>query len=60
MKWWTLVARISASDLCAAACLWCGLYGLSLLHPAAPWMGASVALGYISIALGKREASRGE
>lgn len=53
-----LLAGIALSDLCALACVACALYGLSLIHPAAPWLGGSVGLGFVAIELGKREAAR--
>lgn len=55
----TVLAQVAISDLLALACAACGLYGLSLLHPSAPWMGASVVLGFVSVELGKREAAKG-
>jgi hypothetical protein len=58
MKLAAVLASVSVSDLLALACAACGLYGLSLLHPAAPWIGASVALGFVSVELGKREAAQ--
>lgn len=53
-----ILAAVSVSDLLALGCVACALYGLALLHPAAPWMGASVALGAVSVELGKREAAQ--
>jgi len=53
------LSRISLSDLVGLLAVASGLYGLSLLHPAAPWMGAAVALGFVSVELGKREAKKG-
>jgi hypothetical protein len=50
------LARVSLSDLLAVAALASGLYGLHLLHPAAPWIGAAVALGFVAVEVGKREA----
>lgn len=58
MKLAAILAAVSVSDLLALACAACGLYGLSVLHPAAPWLGASVALGWVSVEVGKREAAR--
>lgn len=53
------LARIALSDLLAVGCIATALYGLAILHPAAPWLGASVALGFVAVELGKREAKRG-
>jgi hypothetical protein len=57
MKLAAVLAVISFSDLMALGCAACGLYGLALLHPAAPWLGASVALGFVAVEIGKREAA---
>lgn len=59
MKLAALLGKVAVSDLLALAALACGLYGLSLLHPAAPWLGGCVALGFVAIELGKREAKKG-
>lgn len=56
----SLLSRVSVSDLVAIGAASCVLYGLSMLHPAAPWVGAGVALGAISIELGKREQKKRE
>jgi hypothetical protein len=53
-----VLANVAISDLLALACVASGLYGLAMLHPAAAWIGASVALGLVSVELGKREAAR--
>lgn len=52
------LARVALSDLVGAAAIGSGLYGLSVLHPAAPWLGASVALGFVAVELGKRELAQ--
>lgn len=54
-----LLAKVAVSDVFAMACAAAGLYGLSILHPAAPWIGASALLGFISVEIGKREAAKG-
>lgn len=53
-----LLSRVSVSDLLAIAAASSTLYGLSLLHPAAFWIGAGLACGFVSVELGKREASQ--
>jgi hypothetical protein len=60
MRLAAMLATIAISDLVAVACAACGLYGLSLIHHAAPWIGASLALGVVAIELGKREAASRE
>lgn len=60
MKLSALLAQVSVSDLLAIASLSCLLRGLSLLHPAAFWIGAGVACGFVSVELGKRENRRRE
>jgi len=52
-----VLARVSMSDLLAVVAVSAGLFGLSLLHQAAPWIGAAVVLGFVSVELGKREAA---
>lgn len=54
----SLLAKVSISDLLALAAAAAVLYGLSLLHPAACWIGAGVACGFVSVELGKREAAQ--
>lgn len=50
-----LLSRVSVPDLLAIAAASCVIYGLSILHPAAPWIGAGVGLGFVSVELGKTE-----
>lgn len=52
-----IVAKVAVSDLVAVAAGACLLYGLALLHPAAPWIGAGLGGGFVSVELGKREAA---
>lgn len=56
MRLGAILAKVSVSDLLALAAAACALYGLTLLHPAAPWIGAALALGFVSIELEKRDA----
>lgn len=50
-----LLAKVAVSDLVALAAAAAVLMGLSMLHPAAPWIGGGLGLGFVSVELGKRE-----
>lgn len=52
-----VLARVAVSDLVALVGAAAVLYGLSLLHPAAPWIGGGVACGVVSVELAKRESA---
>lgn len=52
-----VLARIAVSDLVALVGAAAVLYGLSLIHPAAPWIGGGVVCGAVSVELAKRESA---
>ena len=49
------MALLALSDVLATACILCAVYGLSLLHAAAAWLGAALALGFVAVEVGKHE-----
>jgi hypothetical protein len=53
-----VVKQIAISDLIVVAAAACVLYGLAMLHPAAPWIGGGVALAFVAIEVSKKEARK--
>jgi hypothetical protein len=53
-----VLSGIALSDVLALVAVGLALYGLSILHPAAPWIGGGVACALVSIELAKRESAR--
>lgn len=48
---------VSSADMCAALCVACGVYGVSLVSTAAAWLALAVVLGCVAVELAGREVA---
>jgi hypothetical protein len=54
-----LVARVDAVDVLGVGSFASLIYGLSLVHTAAAWLAVGLALGWVSVQIGRREGESG-